>query len=148
LKYIRLGDPFPEEGLARYKGFHARDTLFFEGEYSWRAIVLEYPEGSVYLEEDFFGGQTLNRIRVETPALHFRKTIRVGDPVERLTELRAKWSLTWIPDYNRIDIYSPLFPHIRFLALPEMKDGASETEPDLDIRMLRPEARIISIVIM
>ena len=117
-------------------GVADRDTTFNDHEYSWRGLVLQYPMGKVYIEEDFEGMGTINRIRIETPELKLKNGIKTGDTVKQLRAASAKWTITALADYKLFDFYSTAFPQIHFLVsepvltlnLMEYKIGMFDTE--------------------
>ena len=55
LSYAHLGDVMIPAGMGHFKGHAVRDTICSENDYQWRAAVLKYPNGNVWIEEDFFG---------------------------------------------------------------------------------------------
>jgi hypothetical protein len=128
LKKIRLGDPLPPMGSEYWWAYPAKDTMFLEKDYLWRGVILRFPEGRVYLEEDFFQMATLNRIRIETPDLLFKRKIRVGNSLRELKAMGGKWEILYLPEYHKVDIY---VKGVHFLvsgdALPEAKrPGAAD----------------------
>jgi hypothetical protein len=138
LKYVRIGDPMLEEGLDKLKGRAVRDTIFNENGYIWRASILKYKTGKVYIEEDFFEKHTVNRIRVETPDLVSRKTITVGMNFSDLQSLGDDWEITYLESYGVFDVASIDYPSVHYLV---KASDSSQTQPGAD-------AKIISIVIM
>ncbi|MEL6675888.1 MAG: hypothetical protein AAFR61_27015 [Bacteroidota bacterium] len=148
LKYVKLGDPMPEAGLNRWKGHAVTDTLFDEGGFSWRGMVLKYREGQVLIEEDFLKQGTVNRIRVESPQLNVKKTIAVGNTVADLLPLAKDWDVLYLADYGLLDVTSLSDYHIHFLIRDtENKQELFEKE-GLKLQELSPSAQIVSIVIM
>ncbi len=69
LSYAKLGDPMPQEGISQLNGLIARDTLYKEGGFQWRALILSYGEEEIFIEEDFGRQGMINRIRIESPEL-------------------------------------------------------------------------------
>lgn len=103
IKIARLGKEMPTSPNP-YPNYQTRDTLFQEEGYAWPAWMIEMKAGKVWVEGDFSGGETINRIRVETPEYAFKKRIRVGDSLAELYEVEQKWEATYIRSYGKVDI--------------------------------------------
>jgi len=112
---IKLGDPLPAQGTDELGGVSVRDTLLTEREYEWRAALMEYEEGLVFLEEDFFGSKKLNRIRIETPELRLKNGLRVGKTIADLKSTKADWFIRAYPEFGVFEFYSRKFTQIHFL---------------------------------
>jgi hypothetical protein len=145
--YYKLGDELPEDDKKRVKGHAIRDTLFREQDFSWRAKILSFRKGPVYLEGDFTGQNRINRIRVESPALSYREELRVGMTVAELKNFAPRWFVTYLPDYGVWDLTHPDTPSIHYLvaARGEQQGEAASIQ---SIDALDPEAPIVMIVIM
>ena len=144
-KHLKLGDAMPDSSKQTFKGHTMRDTVFKGEGYEWNASVIDYPRGAVILEQDFFGNDFINRIRIESADFSYKKKIRVGSKLADLKAVSPEWSLTHLKEYNRIDIYTD---GIHFLIsdekLPEaVKNKARLLPEDLDL-----EAKILTIVLM
>ncbi|RMG74730.1 MAG: hypothetical protein D6722_02095 [Bacteroidetes bacterium] len=140
LSYARLGAGMPKEGRRRWRGKDVRDTLFLEEGFAWRAVVLQYPGGKVYVESDFLGQETINRIRIESPQLHFRE-LRVGSTVAELMATFPEWEVTDIPSFERLDLMPLAQPSLHFLL------ARPETIP-ARVKDIDPQARVVAIVVM
>jgi hypothetical protein len=143
---LKIGDAMPPIGTERLRGHTVRDTFVEQGEFQWREIVMSYRKGNVYLEEDFFGSESLNRVRIYTPELYLRNGLRVGMAVSDLQSKANDWTLVPIADHNLIEAYSRTMPRIHFLindpAIP--KTGNWE---DYQLSQLAPDAKIAMIVV-
>lgn len=144
---IQLGDKLPEPGLEKLKGVAVRDTLFEDADYSWRGILMEYKEGLVYLEEDFFYPERLNRIRVETPELKLKNGLRVGKTVADLSGINGEWIVAPIPGYGVFDFYSRLFPRTHFLVRDPKHTQNDPEWQNYKIENFDPAASIVAIVL-
>lgn len=144
---IKLGDQLPAAGTDKYKGISLRDTLLEDEEYSWRAALMEYQNGLVYLEEDFGRGEILNRIRVETPELKLKNGLRVGKTVGDLQKIRGEWYISPLQDYDVFDFYTRLLPNIHFLVSDERAQMDDPDWQNYKMDMFNPEAQIVAIVI-
>ena len=138
LKYIQIGDPMLKEGMDHLKGHAARDTIFNEDGYIWRAVILKYNTGKVYVEEDFFEKKVVNRIRIETPDLISRKTIKVGMNFADLKALGDDWEIVYLDSYRVFDVASIDFPSIHYLV---KASSVTREQPE-------DTAKIVSIVVM
>jgi len=118
LKYLQLGDPMIPPATHKLKGKFVRDTLFSEGEYSWRAAILDYPQGKVYVESDFYGQNFVNRIRVEAPQLIFRDQLYAGMTLGELAALPWEWEVYYLESYQVWDLSSPAFHNLHLLVPP------------------------------
>lgn len=144
---LQLGDELPAPGTKSLKGISLRDTLIEDGEYQWRAALLEYKKGLVYLEEDFFRSEQLNRIRIETPELRLRNGLRVGMTVEDLRDKAEEWYISPMAKYKLFDFYSRMFPRVHFVI-----DDPNATEFDKEweaykVDTFSADARIVAIVV-
>jgi hypothetical protein len=148
LHFIHLGESMPPEGAERLKGFPLQDTTIEEGDYSWRAAVLQYRQGRVLLEEDFYGSDILSRIRVETPELRLKNGLRVGMTVEDLRKKSGAWFIAPLEKYRLFDFYTRSMPGLHFLV-----DDPARDMTDLDYSTYSPDqfapgARIVAIVLL
>ncbi|MEM7509643.1 MAG: hypothetical protein AAF388_01840 [Bacteroidota bacterium] len=147
----QIGDLMPAKGLTEWKGYSTRDTLFSEGDFSWRGLYLSYPEGYVLLEEDFSQAGMpaqgfINRIRIETPQEKVLNSLQVGMSVRELKSFASKWYVLYLEDYEMVDISSEQLTGLHFLVPAEhllTQDHAS-----LKMKHINKEAKIVSIVIM
>lgn len=144
---IKLGDRLPPIDAIEFKGIPLRDTILEDKEYSWRAALLAYDQGLVYLEEDFSNGDQLNRIRVETPELKLKNGLRVGKTVADLQKVKGNWFVSPLQDFGVFDCYSRSFPNTHFLIPDENMDMSDPDWQKYRLEMLDPEAPIIAIVI-
>lgn len=127
---IRLGQEMPEWGMDEVNGMPAEDTLFTEGEFSWRVTKLNMKKGHVFVEEDFYNSGQVSRIRVETPELRLRNGTHVGMAVKDLAKLKQHWYISPIPNYNLWNFYSREYPRVNFVVddpnkSMEIPDGES-----------------------
>ena len=148
LKYARLGMKMPEEGQKRLKGHAIRDTVFNEGGYQWRASILKFPKGKVYLEEDFTGTNTVGRIRIEAPALSFKKAYGVGTPAGNLGDLSDEWFAYYLRDYELLDFSSNEFPGLHFLVRDTKYTGEQAGDVEIQLKDLTNTSKIVAIVVM
>ncbi|RMG18117.1 MAG: hypothetical protein D6730_23200 [Bacteroidetes bacterium] len=148
LKYLSIGDPMPEAGTRRLKGRAVRDTLFNEGGYQWRAAVLQYKGGKVYIEEDFWGKGKVNRIRIESPELKFKREFSVGMDVEALKRLTNDWNIIYLEDYGLLDLASPLFPEVHFLVKENGRQFSATQFEEIALEQLSDTSKIVAIVVM
>ncbi|MDX1908585.1 MAG: hypothetical protein SF053_16225 [Bacteroidia bacterium] len=142
LSYIRLGEAMPTRAV-----FHGRvlqDTLFVEGGYSWPAAVVRSGKGRIYLEGDFVGGSTLNRIRLTTSRYTTPLGIRVGMTWAELLPLAADWSALPIPGYGVADVASAAAPSIHYLVWAP----AWVADTVFSIQNIPRDAPVTAIVIM
>lgn len=115
LKYARIGAEMPPVGTKNLKGHAVSDTLMEENEYSWRVSVVDYKEGKVFVEEDFFLKDVINRVRIETPELKLKNGLTVGNTVADLAKITDQWYIHPLPEYKVFDFYSQLLPRIHFI---------------------------------
>ncbi len=148
LVYAKIGAEMPQKGAKRLKGHAVRDTLFDQDGYQWRASVLKYKRGKVYIEEDFLGEGKVNRIRIETPELLFNKQYSVGMPLESLKELAEEWSVYYLEDYKLLDLTTAEFPEIHFLIHEEGYEPDGRAEQDIQLKDLTNTSKIVAIVVM
>lgn len=110
-----INDPFSTAIANDLPGIRDRDTSFTEGEFSWRGLILQYPDGMVLIEEDFFGYEVIGRVRVETAQLQLKNGLKVGDTLRSLKKADKKWTITAMPGFGRFDFFSEKFPGIHFI---------------------------------
>ncbi len=146
LSFVEIGDEMPEEGLRKWKGKSVKDSLFNADDFSWRSAILSYKNGPVYIEEDFLGNNSVNRIRIETQDLLYQDSISVGKSIQVLNSYPGKWFVAYLADYELWDISCDQFPSIHFLVEPIDKDKTSLSTPKLED--LNQNSPIVSIVIM
>lgn len=144
---IKLGDRLPPIEANEFKGVPLRDTILEDQDYSWRAALMSYEEGLVYLEEDFSNGDILNRIRVETPELKLKNGLRVGKTVADLQKIKGEWFISPLQDFGVFDCYSRSFPNTHFLIPDKGMDTSDPNWQKYRIEMLDPTAPIQAIVI-
>ncbi|MCB9234021.1 MAG: hypothetical protein H6581_20360 [Bacteroidia bacterium] len=147
LSYARLGQEMPKRDTKSLKGHAVADTTFRDQEYSWRVSTVKYKQGNVYLEEDFFMEDVLNRIRIETPELKVKGGIRVGQTLQVLKEASDRWYVHPLPDYQVFEFYSQKFPRVHFLV---SEPGKAMDETDWEkypISDFDPASKIVGIVI-
>ncbi|MEZ4684547.1 MAG: hypothetical protein R3B47_00315 [Bacteroidia bacterium] len=143
LKGLSLGEPMPEEHVTRLLGHPAHDTVIDEGGYSWRAMIIQYPNGKVLVESDFSNMDIINRIQVMASDLRYQKNITVGSTVASLDQLGGKWYVSHLPDYGRVDI---AFQGLHFLISDEF---VQHNDPEtLKPERIPRDAPILSIVLM
>ena len=115
LKFAQIGEEMIAPDTYKLKGKYLRDTLFQEEEYTWRAAVLDYPTGKVYIEEDFYGQNRINRIRVEAGQFSFRKELFPGMSIAELKQLPWQWEISYLEAYGVWDLHSTAFPRLHLL---------------------------------
>lgn len=112
---IELGAEMPAAGAHRHKGYAMQDSLAEEAEFTWRVATLKAKGGPVYVESDFMDREQINRIRIETPALHLRNGLAVGMEVADLLAAATDWAIVPLRAYRLFDFYSPKFPAVHFI---------------------------------
>lgn len=148
LPFIQLGESMPAEGLNSLNEHSVKDTLFDEGGYQWRATILEYETGRVWIEEDFLRKGKVNRIRVETPYFQGKKHISVGMSFKELKALKNDWNIFYLSQYGVIDVSSDSKFTIHYL-LEDPSYVPDDTEQVLvPLEKVRDDAKIVAIVIM
>lgn len=116
LSYIKFGEDIPPVGTKSIKNYALQDSIFEDEETSWRAAVVAHKQGNVYLEEDFYTKEALNRIRIETPEFHLRNGLKVGNTLGDLLETTDKWFIIPMKKYDLYEFSSPtLYPRIHFV---------------------------------
>ena len=115
LKFAQIGEEMIPPDTHKLKGKYLRDTLFQEEDYIWRASILDYPTGKVYIEEDFYSQNRINRIRVEAKQFSFRKEVYPGMPISELKQLPWQWEMTYLEAYGVWDLNSAAFPRLHLL---------------------------------
>lgn len=147
LHAIKLGENLPAPGTESLKGVPLRDTLFRDSSYTWRASVMQYKEGIVLLEQDFFGEESLNRIRIETPELKLKNGLRVGKTVADLKKINGEWYIAPLERFKVFEFYSELFPYTHFIvSAPEM-DMSDPDWRNYSMEAFQEEAKIVAIVL-
>ena len=143
-RQVKLGASYEVVEVMKWRG-DRRDTVFSEGDYSWRGTVLGAGDGQILVEEDFFGDQRINRIRVESEKFRTREGLRVGDELSALKALASSWYVTPLPEYGLTDLFSDTYPAYHFLVewLPD--DRMTDS---LSIDMLSDTLPISGIVLM
>ena len=147
LHAIKLGDDLPPPGTESLKGVPLRDTLFEDSSYTWRASIMEYKEGTVYLEQDFFGTEALNRIRIHTPELKLKNGLRVGKTVADLKKVKAEWYISPLVEYNVFEFYTQVFPTFHFLVSAPGADMSEQDWRKYSMDSFQDDARIVAIVL-
>lgn len=148
LSYLRLGDPMPPAGIFKLKGHAVRDTMFHQESFIWRASIIKYGEGHVYVEEDFLRNGKINRIRVQTPELRVQKEIRVGMTFAALLSMEENWDIAWLSEYELLDIISIDHPSVHYLIRDKEKASGYFLKEKILPQDVTPEAPIVAIVIM
>ncbi|MFK7968983.1 MAG: hypothetical protein AB8F95_01385 [Bacteroidia bacterium] len=143
LKGISLGDPMPELNVTRMLGHPAHDSIIEEGEYSWRAMIIEHPSGDILVESDYFDQNKINRIQIKARDLRYQKHITVGSTVDALSSLSQRWFITHLPDYDRVDL---TIEGLHFL----IDDTFLETKSEEAIQKddIPKDAQILAIILM
>lgn len=141
---VELGDSFESVQNMKWKAGAKRDTIFKEGGYEWRGILLEAENGTVLVEEGFFGEQKINRIRVESDKFRTKFDINVGDPVSSLQQIPVEWILIPLPEYGKVDISSEAHPSFHFL----VPWAGNESSGEITLTDLDQTQQVVGIVIM
>jgi len=145
LKHVRLGQEMPLLTNKQFQKVAVRDTLLEGAGYAWDALILDYPEGDVWIEADFFGQDRVNRIRVETPEVRLRgqKGLQVGTTAEVLKALHPRWQITYLQDYQVYDAVDPMASSFHYLF------PAPSTVPERPtIQDLADKAKVVAVVVM
>lgn len=146
LSYLSLGAPMPETGTVRLKRLPVRDTVFLQDDFTWRASIIKYPQGKVYVEADFLGQEQVNRIRIQSPDLQLDKVYRVGAPIQSLSNWAEEWDVSYLDAYSVFDLVAIDRPNIHFLVQgTAAKTVSSRPRKPADFP---PDASIYAIVIM
>ncbi|GAB4427464.1 MAG: hypothetical protein OHK0039_45810 [Bacteroidia bacterium] len=148
LGFIQLGDAMPAPGRARLRGHDLRDTLFNEGGFVWRAAVMQYPGGKVYIEEDFVAQQRVNRIRIESSDLRYRKHIHTGMTLGELRGYYPEWQVVYLPAYGYWDLSALARPSIHYLLPASDTTLLHGADGFIPVGALPSEARVRVIVVM
>lgn len=148
LHVISLGEDMPPLGTDNFKGHALSDTTEMDGEYTWRVAMLEYREGRVMLEEDFYGSEQLNRIRIETPELRLRNGLRVGMTVEDLRKKSRNWFIAPLQKYQLFDFYTRNLPGLHFLVDDPGRDMSDPDYASYAPDQFSSSARIVAIVLL
>ncbi|MEM7659364.1 MAG: hypothetical protein AAF399_24805 [Bacteroidota bacterium] len=140
------GEMLPPE-TQRWKRHAVRDTMYLEGGYTWRASILQYKAGKVYVESDFMGQETINRIRVESSDIQMKNGQMVGMTVGSLLTTATDWQVTYLSDYGLLDAISLYQPSVHYLIrdLNYQHDAAQSLIP---IAKIDPLATVTAIVVM
>lgn len=146
LAYARLGEQMPTKGLTELAGLSARDTLYDEGGFQWRALILNYGNGEVFIEEDFGQQGLINRIRIETPSLKASKNRLVGMSWSALLPMKNNWDAIYLVNYGVWDVVSASQNRIHYL-LEEKRDTAS-FDWQGGINSIPTDANVKAIVVM
>ena len=146
LSIAKLGGPMPTKGLAEYGGNAVRDTAYDEGGFQWRAMIVSYPEGEVFIEEDFGGQGLINRIRVETPDLKVSKNVEVGMLWKDLLPLKKNWDAIYLDAYQVWDVVFPGKRRIHYLIEEERE--LDQATIQRGYKEIAKEAKLRAIVIM
>ncbi|MDX2248588.1 MAG: hypothetical protein SF052_17515 [Bacteroidia bacterium] len=148
LSYLKLGDPMPREGTVLLKGHSVRDTMFHEQDFIWRASVIKYGKGRVYVEDDFLQTGKVNRIRIQTPELRAQKLIHVGMTFGDLQAMDETWDIAWLEDYQLLDIISIDHPSVHYLIREKEKPAVYFNKTPILKTDISPASTIVAIVIM
>ena len=147
LAQLTIGKPMLSTETQRWKRHLVRDTLFNEGGYTWRASILQYKDGKVYVEEDFLGQNQINRIRVESRELRLKKGQAVGMKLADLLVTGRDWQVVYLEAYQLLDIISLYQPSVHYLVRDPQFQVRSLSQP-IHIDELSATAEITAIVLM
>ena len=149
LHYIKFGEDIPPVGTKRIaKRYALRDSILEDDSTSWRASVVQHKDGLVHLEEDFYARELLNRIRIETPELHLRNGLKVGDTLATLLATTEKWYIYPMKKFNLYEFSSPiLYPRIHFVIDDPSLPIHSENQEDYPLEKFDPAAVVRMIVL-
>lgn len=138
----------PDDSMKRLGGKSLRDTVFDQSGYSWRAKVLDYKDGKVYVEEDFWGQNQVNRIRIESQVLRAKSGISVGMTMGDLKQISTKWEALFLVDYDLLDLILPHQPSIHYLVKESKTLDRSSSEAPIVIEEIPSESLVVAIVVM
>lgn len=146
LKFVQVGDPMIPANKYKLKGKYLRDTVFQEEGYTWRAAILDYPTGKVYIEEDFYGRNIVSRIRIEASQLMFRQELCAGMSLEELKSLPWQWEVFYLENYKVWDLSSEAFAGLHLL----VPAGSDFFDPEAvtDVEQLPEGSAVRSIVFL
>lgn len=148
LPYVSIGDPMPTIGKDIWPGLDSRDTLFDEGGFQWRGLILSDSSGEVLIESDFEDQSQVNRIRVENPQLMSRRKLKVGMTVGDMRKRWSRWQLFYYPQYGLVDVSSPSQPSIHYLVREGSLTAAKLSSDNLKLKDLSEQTPIVAIVVM
>lgn len=148
LSFVKLGDAMPDLSGHKLKGQNLRDTIFNEGDYQWQAAILDYADGKVYIEEDFWGNGLVNRIRIQSAALHFNKQLMVGMTAADAAQLPLNWQVLALPDYEMLDVSPVEYPEIHLLFPVQENEKSLLDQENVSFKDLKHTAKVKAIVIM
>jgi hypothetical protein len=115
LKFAQVGDEMPSLDKKRFKGMSVRDSLATQDEFEWRVARLRVPGGFIYLEEDFFLHEGINRIRIESDRYRSTKGLKVGMTVSDLLQAASPWTVSPLREHGLFDFYCRMMPGMHFL---------------------------------
>lgn len=136
----------PQQGISQLNGLLARDTLYKEGGFQWRALILSYGGEEVFIEEDFGRQGLINRIRIESPELTAGKNRKVGMSWMALSKLGKNWDAIYLKNYGVWDVISSSQNRIHYL-LEEKRDTAL-IDLNGGISSISQESKVSAIVVM
>jgi hypothetical protein len=148
LPYASIGDPMPAMGNDTWQGLNSRDTLFDEGGFQWRGLILSDQYGEVLIESDFEDQSQVNRIRVENSQLLSRQKLKVGMTVGEMRKKWSRWRLFYYPQYGLVDVSSPAQPSIHYLVREQNLTPAELASGGLKLKDLSEQTPIVAIVVM
>ena len=146
LKHAKIGQQMPAMGTYEFEGKPVIDTFFQDGDYEWRVSMIKYPRGWVYLEEDFWEKDQINRIRVETDEFKLKNGLKVGSTVSELKESSDRWTIVPMPDFGLWDFYSEFLPRIHFV-VDDKSVEMDENREAYNIREFDSVAKVKMVVV-
>lgn len=135
------------------QGVTVRDTLFREygdglsgpEEYTWPVKIMSFSDGQVFFEGDYDRGETINRIRIETPQYrHFQSKVGVGNSVKELKAVYSDLFVRPFKDYGVIELV-PSNSNIFHIPYQELDDPNLQT---WDLSLLPDDPKVIRVVVM
>lgn len=140
----------PKTGTTELAGYSAQDTLYEEGGFRWRALILSYgaqkDTKGIFIEEDFGQQGLINRIRVETPGLKVGKNRQVGMSWMDLSNLGNNWDAIYLKDYGVWDVIAKSKGRIHYLI--EEKRDTSTIDFEAGVSSISKDAKVTAIVVM
>lgn len=150
LSFARLGEPMPTRGTTELEGYPARDTLYDQGGFQWRALILsgrnEKSGEEIFIEEDFAQQGLINRIRIESPGLKVGKNKKVGMSWIDLSALGKNWDAFYLKEYGVWDVIAKSKDRIHYL-LEEKRDTAT-IDFEGGVSSISNDAKVTAIVVM
>ena len=80
----------------------------------------------------------VNRIRVQTPDLNIYKDIRVGTTFDTLRAVEKDWEITWLTDYQLLDVVAIEKPSVHYLIKESARPTATFLKNQIQVDDISP----------